>query len=156
MSRDRPRRHIHLASLGGLSEASEARDIFMKIFAYGLVLSLAASAAAHAGSWRTVRKHVHPTGNFSGQEVLASYYWIGTHTASGEVFDINADTGAARSWPLGTRITVTNPQNGRTITVRINDRGPYGEAWRQGARLDLALGVARRLGMSSAQYVCVN
>ena len=39
--------------------------------------------------------------------------------------------------------------------MRINDRGPYGTAFAQGARLDLAHGAARRLGMSGAQYVCI-
>ena len=52
-------------------------------------------------------------------------------------------------------LTVTNPHNGRSLSVRINDRGPYGIAFREGARLDLARGAARRLGMRGAQYVCV-
>jgi rare lipoprotein A len=39
--------------------------------------------------------------------------------------------------------------------VVIDDRGPYGTAYRVGARLDLALGAARRIGMRGAQYVCV-
>ena len=78
------------------------------------------------------------------------------YTGNEFAIDANGNTAAARSWPLGTRLTVTNPQNGRSITVRINDRGPYGIAWRQGARLDLARGAARRLGMSGTQYVCVS
>ena len=50
---------------------------------------------------------------------------------------------------------MTNPKNGRSLTVRINDRGPYGTAVAMGARLDLARGAAHRLGMSGAQYLCV-
>jgi len=128
----------------------------MKLFACGLTFSLAVSAAAHAGGWSTVHKYVQPSGTCPGQEVLASYYWTGKHTASGEAFDANGNTAAARSWPLGTWLNVTNPRNGRSISVRINDRGPYGEAWRQGVQLDLARGAALRLGMSGAEYVCVN
>jgi rare lipoprotein A (peptidoglycan hydrolase) len=114
-----------------------------------------ATAQANAGGWRTVHKYVKRTGKCAGEEVLASYYWTGKRTASGEHFDANGNTAAARTWPLGTSLTVTNPHNGRSVTVRINDRGPYGMAFTQGARLDLARGAARRLGMSGAQYLCV-
>ena len=48
----------------------------------------------------------------------------GRTTASGEPFDMNALTAAHRTLPLGTRVRVTNLQNGRTVEVRINDRGP--------------------------------
>jgi len=61
----------------------------------------------------------------------------------------------ARTWPIGTTLTVTNPKNGRSITVRINDTGPWGIAYKMGARLDLARGAARQLGMTASQYVCV-
>ena len=88
--------------------------------------------------------------------MLASYYWTGKRTASGERFDANGNTAAARTWPLGTMLTVTNPKNGRSLTVRINDRGPWGIAYAKGARLDLARGAAHRLGMRGSQYVCVS
>ena len=114
-----------------------------------------ATAQANAGGWRTVHKYVKRTGKCSGEEILASYYWTGKRTATGEAFDANGNTAAARTWPLGTHLTVVNPHNGRSVTVRINDRGPYGIAFSQGARLDLARGAAHRLGMSGAQYLCV-
>ena len=114
-----------------------------------------ATAQANAGGWRTVHKYVKRTGKCSGEEILASYYWTGRRTATGEAFDANGNTAAARTWPLGTHLTVVNPHNGRSVTVRINDRGPYGVAFAQGARLDLARGAAHRLGMSGAQYLCV-
>ena len=97
-----------------------------------------ATAQANAGGWRTVHKYVKRTGKCSGEEILASYYWTGKRTATGEAFDANGNTAAARTWPLGTHLTVTNPHNGRSLTVRVNDRGPYGVAFTQGARLDLA------------------
>jgi len=127
----------------------------MKHFSIGLALSLATLTAAQAAGWSSVHQYVKPSGNCAGQEVLASYYSSGKRTASGEAFDANGNTAAARTWPLGTTLTVTNPKNGRSVTVRINDRGPYGIAFAQGARLDLARGAARRLGMSGAQYLCV-
>ena len=118
----------------------------------GLLLS---ASVADAGGWSTVHKFVKRSGTCAGQEVLASYYSSGKRTATGERFDANGNTAAARTYPLGTHLTVVNPKNGRSLTVRINDRGPYGTAYAQGARLDLARGAAHRLGMSGAQYVCV-
>ncbi len=121
-----------------------------------LTATLTTFTAAQAGGWGSVHKYVHPTGKCAGQEVLASYYSSGRRTASGEAFDANGNTAAARTWPLGTTLNVTNPHNGRSLSVRINDRGPYGTAFAQGARLDLARGAARQLGMRGTQYVCVN
>ncbi len=126
------------------------------MIALGLSLTLATLTAAQAAGWGSVHKYVKPTGRCAGQEVLASYYSSGRRTASGEAFDANGNTAAARTWPLGTTLNITNPHNGRSLSVRINDRGPYGAAFAQGARLDLARGAARRLGMRGTQYVCVN
>ena len=127
----------------------------MKLIGFSLLGGLLTLTAAHAAGWESVHKYVKPSGQCAGQEVLASYYWTGKHTASGEAFDANGNTAAARTWPLGTSLTVTNPRNGRSVTVRINDTGPWGIAYQKGARLDLARGAAQRLGMSGSQYVCV-
>jgi peptidoglycan lytic transglycosylase len=132
----------------------------VKLIQFALLISLLAltaafSLAAHAAGWESVHKYVHRTGQCPGEEILASYYSSGKHTASGEAFDANGNTAAARTWPLGTSLTVTNPNNGRSVTVRINDTGPWGIAFTQGARLDLARGAAQRLGMTGSQYVCV-
>lgn len=62
------------------------------------------------------------------QEGKASFYgdrFHGRATANGERFDQNRPTAASRDLPLGTTATVTNPENGREIEVRVNDRGPY-------------------------------
>jgi rare lipoprotein A len=128
----------------------------MKPLAAGLAFSLAAVTAADAGGWSTVHRYVKRSGKCAGQEVLASYYSSGKRTASGEAFDANGNTAAARTWPLGTRLTLHNPHTGRSVTVRVNDRGPWGVAFAHGARLDLARGAARRLGMRATQYLCVS
>lgn len=111
--------------------------------------------SANAAGWSSVHKYVKRSGNCAGQEILASHYSISKRTASGERFDPDGNTAAARSWPIGTSLTVTNPKNGRSVVVRINDTGPWGIAYRMGARLDMAIGAARRIGMSGSQYVCV-
>jgi rare lipoprotein A len=54
-----------------------------------------------------------------------SYYSDGQRTANGEVFDPNAFTAASKTLPFNTRVRVTNPANGKSVVVRINDRGPY-------------------------------
>lgn len=127
----------------------------MKHICIGILVVLLTLTSANAAGWSSVHKYVKRSGNCAGQEVLASSYSSGTRTASGERFDVNGNTAAARTWPIGTSLTVTNPNNGRSIVVRINDRGPWGIAYRMGARLDLAKGAAQRLGMRASQYVCV-
>jgi rare lipoprotein A len=75
----------------------------------------------------------------------ASWYGRAHHgklTASGEPYDMNALTAAHRTLPLGTWLLVENPRNGKTVRVRVNDRGPYVD----GRVLDLSLAAARALG----------
>lgn len=127
----------------------------MKHIGIGLLVSVLAATSAHAAGWSSIHKYVKRSGNCAGQEILASSYSSGKRTANGERFDANGNTAAARTWPIGTTLRVTNPQNGRSVTVRINDTGPWGIAYRMGARLDLARGAAQRLGMRASQYVCV-
>ena len=77
---------------------------------------------------------------------LASWYGEFHHglpTASGEPFDTARMTAAHRSLPLGTRLVVTNLENGRIVQVRVNDRGPYVA----GRVLDLSHGAAQALDM---------
>jgi rare lipoprotein A len=64
-------------------------------------------------------------------------------TANGEHMDPNAMTAAHKSLPIGSRVTVHNKRNGRSVTVRINDRGPYVT----GRVIDLSPGAARVIGM---------
>lgn len=102
---------------------------------------------------RKLRRYVHPTGRcgFGEHEWLATYYWSGRRTATGARFNPHGMTAAHRRLPFGTRLRVTNPHNGRAVTVTVNDRGPYTIA-----DIDLTLGVARRLGMRQSSYVCIS
>jgi rare lipoprotein A len=75
-----------------------------------------------------------------------SYYadkFHGRKTASGAIFDKNAFTAAHRSLPFGTRLEVTNLANGKSVTVEVNDRGPYAED----RILDLSPAAARKIGL---------
>jgi rare lipoprotein A len=127
----------------------------MKNISIGIFISVLTFTSANAAGWGSIHKYAKPSGNCSGQEILASWYATGKRTASGERFSVNGNTAAARTWPIGTTLTVTNPKSGRSVTVRINDVGPWGIAYRVGARLDLTRGAARRIGMHHSQYVCV-
>jgi rare lipoprotein A len=82
----------------------------------------------------------------------ASWYGSGKKTANGERFNPNGYTAAHRSLPFGTRVRVTNQSNGRSVVVRINDRGPF----IGGRVIDLARGSARAIGMSGVSYVSLN
>ncbi|MTH99758.1 septal ring lytic transglycosylase RlpA family protein [Roseibium sp. RKSG952] len=73
----------------------------------------------------------------------ASWYSSHNRTASGERMNPNALTAASRTLPFGTMVTVHNLKNGRNVSVRINDRGPY----IRGRNIDLSRGAARELGM---------
>ena len=84
----------------------------------------------------------------------ASWYGPGFHgkkTASGERFNQNAMTAAHKTLPLGTKVRVTNKRNGRSIVVRINDRGPYAH----GRVLDLSKGAASQLGFIRSGHASV-
>lgn len=71
----------------------------------------------------------------------------GKVSASGERFDEAALVAAHRTLPFGTIVRVTHLENGRSVTVRIIDRGPYGENFREGTIIDLSRAAARRLRM---------
>lgn len=94
-----------------------------------------------------------PTGNVY-QRGMATFYGDeqGIKTASGERFNKRALTAAHRTLPFGTRVRVTNQKNGRSVIVRINDRGPFGKRKRI---IDVSEGAARQLGMIDAGVVPV-
>ena len=87
----------------------------------------------------------------AGKLVLAHWYAIGKRTASGEHFDPDGLTAAHRTLPFGTRVHITNPNNGKSVTVTINDRGPF----TRGITIDLARGAAKAIGMKPKQSVCM-
>jgi rare lipoprotein A len=77
---------------------------------------------------------------------VASWYgpgFNGHRTSSGEIYDQNALTAASTLFPLGTRLRVTNLNNGRSVDVAINDHGPF----MKGRSLDVSRQAARRLGL---------
>jgi rare lipoprotein A len=74
---------------------------------------------------------------------MASFYKQGSRTASGEKFNPRELTAAHPTLPFGTRVRVTNVNTGRSVTVRINDRGPFV----RGRVIDVSHSAAESLGM---------
>jgi rare lipoprotein A (peptidoglycan hydrolase) len=76
-------------------------------------LLVSASSSVDASGWASVHLYVHKTGKCgAAREVLASHYWTGTKTASGERFHPRDLTAASHDYPLGTTISAMNPLNG--------------------------------------------
>ena len=94
-------------------------------------LTLALAAPAHAGS------------------MVSSYYWQGKQTANGERYNPEGLTAAHKTLPFGTKLRVT--YHGKSVVVRVNDRGPF----IKGRQLDLSRGAARQLAMMSAGVATV-
>ena len=88
------------------------------------------------------------TGNSCG----ASFYDEGQKTANGETFNPSAMTAAHKSLPFNSRVKVTNPKTGKSVIVRINDRGPYVS----GRCLDLSRAAFEAIAPLSAGAVTVN
>jgi len=108
--------------------------VTVPILAYAAALALAASAAAAN----------------SAQTGIASIYgYKGGRTASGQPASPTDLTAAHRSLPFGTKVRVTNLRNGKSVVVRINDRGPF----IRGRVIDLTPAAARVLGFSGLTKV---
>ena len=107
--------------------------------ASGAIAQPAAASAAASAPPATASAAAGETGKIAwyGRK------FAGRKTASGEAFNPEALTMAHKTLPFGTRVKVTNPKNGKSVTVRVNDRGPT-QADRVG---DVSYAAARKLGM---------
>ncbi|WP_143959929.1 septal ring lytic transglycosylase RlpA family protein [Litoribacter populi] len=95
-----------------------------------------------------------PKSRMVTQTGKASFYankFQGRKTANGEIYRHNKMTAAHRSLPFGTEVKVTNLKNGKTVSVRINDRGPFVK----GRVIDLSRSAARKIDMISDGVVNV-
>ncbi|MFN4281320.1 MAG: septal ring lytic transglycosylase RlpA family protein [Alphaproteobacteria bacterium] len=117
----------------------------------GLAASLAACAAPRPASAPAPLPApppaaAAPSPTFA-QQGVASWYGKSHHgrrTANGETYDMNAMTAAHRTLPFGAVVRVTRLDDGRSVTVRINDRGPYA----RGRIIDLSAEAAESIGMT--------
>jgi rare lipoprotein A len=106
-----------------------------RLVAFGLAFGAFGAAAS-----------LHPSDASAAQCGKASWYKMGSRTASGERMDANALAAAHRTLPFGTQVRVENLANHKSVVVRINDRGPF-----VGGRvIDVTRGAAVQLGMISS------
>ncbi|MGC1615814.1 MAG: septal ring lytic transglycosylase RlpA family protein [Candidatus Acidiferrum sp.] len=125
---------LALAGLAGCSAQNPRSD-----FSYPSAQSWALHAPYHQGGNPAIAPRVE----------VASWYgpgFQGHPTSTGERFNEYGLSAASKTLPLGSTVRVTNPANGRSVDVRINDRGPFVH----GRSIDLSKGAAQRLGMTAA------
>jgi rare lipoprotein A len=135
------------------ADIEPARDPGGAPFTAGAASTDPDKAAVRNDAWhqsaakaRPVKKGSLPHKPAAGQTGLASWYGgsrQGHRTASGETLDNSAFTAAHQTLPLHSRARVTNLANGRSVMVRITDRGPH----KQGRIIDLSQSAAEQLGM---------
>lgn len=106
--------------------------------------TIAASAVALGGAF-FVATFTAPA-SAKSQCGSASWYALYSQTASGEQMNPAELTAAHRTLPFGTKLKVTNQKNGKSVIVRINDRGPF----IKGRVIDLSKGAAKQLGFISS------
>jgi rare lipoprotein A len=89
------------------------------------------------------------TSAFAETCIASHYGYSGGRTASGERMNPSSMTAAHRTRSFGSQVTITSQSSGRSVTVRINDRGPFVK----GRCIDLSTGAARALGMADLEKV---
>lgn len=92
-----------------------------------------------------------PAAAAEAQTGKASFYRHGKYTANGERFNPRDLTAAHRTLPFGTKVLVTHVRSGKSVIVRINDRGPF----IKGRIIDLSLAAAEVLGMTASGVATV-
>ena len=118
-----------------------SRELSPRAGVPAVMLAIALAAACGAPAKPVKRTGAATDGD--AQHGLATWYGRGRGTASGERFDARAMTAAHRTLPFHTRVRVTNKRNGRSVIVRINDRGPFV----RGRIIDVSEAAAEVLGM---------
>ena len=120
------------------------------ICALAIFLTLAGSSFGHTPAHPVNARRVNARQDSSKAETgIASFYSTKFHarqTANGEIFDMHQLTAAHPRLAFGTRVKVTHVENKRSVTVRINDRGPFVK----GRVIDLSLAAAEELQMVKA------
>ena len=136
-------------NMAARSVAAESDAVFEDHFAHYEVVpeavDPAADGAVDMAAIDPVIEPTHQSVTNLGSGV-ASYYGMkfnGRPTASGEPFDMTAMTAAHRTLPFGSKVRVTNARTGKSVVVRINDRGPF----HGGRVLDVSRAAAKELGL---------
>lgn len=103
-------------------------------------------ASKKSYGYKSSKKKSYSVSSGSSYSGMGSYYWQPQRVASGGWFNPNAMTAAHKTLPFGTKVRVTNRNNGRSVVVTINDRGPY----IKGRIIDLSKAAAKQVGMTAS------
>ena len=123
------------------------KNLFVLLITLFTLSTLSSNAQSRFNRENRPVKIAQPTGK-------ASYYgraWNGRKTASGEIFNTDSLTCAHKTLPFGTMLKVTNKNNGKSVVVRVTDRGPY----ISGRIIDLTLAAAQQIDMVRSGVVNV-
>jgi rare lipoprotein A (peptidoglycan hydrolase) len=137
---------MNTSAASGRSHAifDRRRPPFDKFFWASVCCALSAAMLAGCSSNTTSHSYY---GYGSSHTAVASWYgpgFEGHRTSSGESYDPEAMTAASPSLPMGSHVRVANPDTGKSVVVRINDRGPFVH----GRSLDLSYGAAEEIGLT--------
>lgn len=106
-------------------------------------ITLAVPSTAHAAVAKSAKT--------AASTCRASYYAYGSRTANGERYNPRGLTAAHKSFPFGSRVKVTNTRTGKSVVVRINDRGPFVK----GRCIDLSKAAFTKIGSTSSGVLSV-
>ena len=125
------------------------RVIFLILLSVSLYAKSSESArikaSLHPYTVKNITYYPHKVAIGESKDIMASWYgeyFHGRQTALGNIYDMNGYTAAHKTYPLGTVLKVTNPANGKSLNVKVDDRGPF---W-SNRELDLSKGAATYLG----------
>ena len=133
----------------GLPTRYRAWVVCLVALAIACLTGCTSPGGKRARAQRPAPQHASPPARGAVASGVASYYaakYDGRKTANGETFSNRRMTAAHRTLPFGTTVRVTNVTNGRSVTVRVNDRGPFV----RGRVIDLSYAAAQKLDMIPA------
>lgn len=123
----------------------------MKRWLVAIALAAAACGPSKSAKRATTGKQAPAAGVLHGKGTWYGGKWHGRLTANGETYNKRSMTAAHKTLPFNTRVRVTNLKNGRSVVLRINNRGPYGK----GRIIDVSEAAAEKLDMIRAGVVPV-
>ena len=132
-----------------MAKSAERMGSVLRILAGGMVCGMLVACQAPKGGGSLADAPVMRPGKVSGEHHGLASVYTDRRTASGERFSAGALTAAHKTLPLGSKAKVTHRGTGRSVVVRINDRGPYVK----GRVIDLTPAAAAKIGLTKSQGI---
>jgi Lytic transglycolase len=139
--------HVNASQMSGSMTLDRIALAAMAIAMLAALGGCSMQSASSSPGWSPAPSYAPEGALIPPHMEVASWYgpgFQGRPTSTGERYNQYGLTAASTTLPLGSRVRVTNPENGRSVEVRINDRGPYVH----GRTIDLSRGAAERIGIT--------